>query len=90
MAIVEYEWDGLDGHPADSFATWLSMHILSGNGPDMVEYGGYYSPAVASGKLMEDLYPYMDADESFQKEDYYVKKQIKNYCNFSYFNFSFF
>ena len=71
VAIVEYEWDGLDGHPADSFATWLSMQILSGNGPDMVEYGGYYSPAVASGKLMEDLYPYMEADESFQKEDYY-------------------
>ena len=37
----------------------------------MVEYGGTYSPAVASGKLMENLYPYMEADESFHREAYY-------------------
>lgn len=28
VEIVEYEWEGLEGHPADSFATWLTMQIL--------------------------------------------------------------
>lgn len=71
VEIVEYEWEGLEGHPADSFATWLTMQILSGNGPDMVEYGGYYSPIVASERLMENLYPFMEADEDFHREDCY-------------------
>lgn len=71
VEIMGYEWDGPEGHPADSFATWLTVQILSGEGPDMVEYGGIYSPAVASGKLMEDLYPYMESDEDIHMEDYY-------------------
>lgn len=71
VEVIGYEWDGMEGHPADSFATWLTMQILSGEGPDMVEYGGTYSPAVASGKLMENLYPYMEADENFHRETYY-------------------
>lgn len=71
VEILEYEWDGLEGNPADSFVTWLTMQILSGNGPDMVEYGGTYSPAIASGKLMEDLYPYMESDKDLHMEDYY-------------------
>lgn len=49
----------------------IPLKDIIGNGPDMVEYGGTYSPAVASGKLMENLYPYMEADESFHREAYY-------------------
>lgn len=71
VEIMGYEWDGREEHLADSFATWLTMQILSGKGPDMVEYGGIYSPAIASGKLMEDLYSYMESDEDIHMEDYY-------------------
>ncbi|MCM1303267.1 MAG: extracellular solute-binding protein [Lachnospiraceae bacterium] len=57
---------------ADEFATRLTLDILSGKGPDLVVWDtGYWSPALASEKLMVDLYDFMDADPDFHREDYY-------------------
>lgn len=56
----------------DDPLTRLTLDILSGKGPDLVIWGtSGYSPSAASGKLMENLYNYMEADEDFHKEDYY-------------------
>ena len=56
----------------DDPLTRLTLDILSGKGPDLVIWDASgYSPSAASGKLMENLYDYMEADEDFHKEDYY-------------------
>lgn len=57
----------------DEFATQLTLDILSGKGPDLViwDHSSSYSPALASEKLMENLYDFMEADPDFHKEDYY-------------------
>ncbi len=56
----------------DGLASQLTLDILSGEGPDLVIWdSASYSPALASEKLMEDLYGFMDADPDFHREDYY-------------------
>lgn len=70
VEVLRYEWDGLEeGRPREDFAAWVTMQILSGEGPDIVEYGGSYSPALASAGLMEDLYPWLDGE--FPREALY-------------------
>ncbi|MCM1045922.1 MAG: extracellular solute-binding protein [Candidatus Gastranaerophilales bacterium] len=63
------------GGGVDSFETLetqLALDVLSGEGPDLVIWGSIdYSPALASGRLMEDLNQFMDADPDFHREDYY-------------------
>lgn len=57
---------------AGELETQLTLDILSGKGPDLVIWdSGSYSPALASAKLMENLYDLMDADQDFHREDYY-------------------
>ena len=68
VEIKEYS-AGSDDDPL----TRLTLDILSGKGPDLVIWGASgYSPSAATGKLMENLYDYMEADEDFHREDYYV------------------
>lgn len=49
----------------------LKIEINAGKGPDIVNFGAYYSPLDASCGMMVDLYPYMQNDDSFNKQDYY-------------------
>lgn len=72
--FVEVREYGAEGTvlEAEDLETQLTLDILSGKGPDLVIWdSGSYSPALASEKLMEDLYVYMDADQDFHREDYY-------------------
>lgn len=57
----------------DEFAAQLTLDILSGKGPDLVIWDDSYSysSALASEKLMENLYDFMDTDPEFHREDYY-------------------
>lgn len=72
VEIRQYEAEGISDDPIEAFAIQLTMDILSGKGPDMVCLGASsYSPSIASEKLMENLYSYMEADEEFHREDYY-------------------
>lgn len=64
-------FEELSENPLDAFPTELTMAILSGDGPDLVNWSYQYSPAYASGRLMEDLYPYMEGDGDFHRADYY-------------------
>lgn len=49
----------------------IKIEISAGNGPDMINFGSLYSPLDASCGMMADLYPFMENDESFDKQDYY-------------------
>ena len=52
--------------------TQLPLEVLSGKGPDLVIWDLMnYSPAMASDRLMENLYEFMAADPDFHMEDYY-------------------
>ncbi|MCM1044128.1 MAG: extracellular solute-binding protein [Candidatus Gastranaerophilales bacterium] len=63
-------WAGADA--AENLETQLTLEILSGKGPDLVIWDYYlYSPTMASEKLMENLYDYMNEDSDFHREDYY-------------------
>lgn len=67
----EYGQEGSDEKGGD-LQTQLTLDILSGKGPDLVIWdSAFYSSSMASGKLMEDLYDFMEADEDFRREDYY-------------------
>ncbi len=63
---------GLGTEAAVNLETQLSLEILSGKGPDLVIWDrDLYTPSLASEKLMENLYDFMDADPDFHREDYY-------------------
>ena len=49
----------------------IKIEISAGNGPDMINFGSLYSPLDASCGMMADLYPFMEADDSLDKEDVY-------------------
>lgn len=71
IEIKEYETESSD-KMAEDLQTQLTLDILSGKGPDLVIWdSSCYSPSMASGKLMVNLYDFMEADEGFHREDYY-------------------
>ena len=49
----------------------LKIEISAGNGPDMINFGGLYSPLDVSSGMMADLYPFMHNDKSFDDKDFY-------------------
>ena len=51
--------------------TQLKIEVASGKGPDVINFGSNYSESVAAAKLTDDLFEYMEGDETFQKEDYF-------------------
>lgn len=68
VEIVEYESPESSGDPYER----LTKDILAGKGPDIISLGSGDNPmALAAGKLTEDLFPLMKADEAFSLEDYY-------------------
>lgn len=70
--FIEKKSYGTGVNAFEELETQLPLEILSGAGPDMVIWDQmYYSPALTSERLMEDLYAYMDTDPDFHKEDYY-------------------
>ncbi|MCM1216350.1 MAG: extracellular solute-binding protein [Lachnospiraceae bacterium] len=63
---------GIGSTAAVNLETQLSLEVLSGEGPDLVIWNReLYTPSLASEKLMENLYDFMDADSDFHREDYY-------------------
>lgn len=68
VEIVEYEYPESQGDLYER----LTKDILAGKGPDIINLGSGDNPmALAAGKLTEDLFPLMEADEEFIREDYY-------------------
>ncbi|MCM1541070.1 MAG: hypothetical protein NC121_07400 [Blautia sp.] len=71
--FIEMKSYGGGANAFENLETQLPLEVLSGKGPDMVVWDNSlnYSPALVSGRLMEDLYGLMDADPDFHREDYY-------------------
>ncbi len=68
IEIVNY----LDNYPDPHEALGqIKIEITAGKGPDMINFGGQYSPLDASGGMLADLYPIMQKDEAFDKQDFY-------------------
>lgn len=49
----------------------IKIEINAGKGPDMIDFGRQYSPLDASCGMMADLYPFLQKDASFKKQDYF-------------------
>ena len=70
--FIEMKGYGGGAEQFEVLETQLPLEVLSGKGPDLVIWDRMnYSPALASDRLMEDLYDFMDADPDFHREDYY-------------------
>lgn len=68
IEIVNY----LDQYPDPQEAlSHIKIEISAGKGPDLVNFGGQYSPLDASSGMLVDLYPLLQGDESFDRQDYY-------------------
>lgn len=50
----------------------IQMEIAAGGGPDIIDFGYLYSPMAVGSGIVEDLSVYMDADEDFHEEDYFM------------------
>lgn len=51
--------------------TKLNTEILAGNVPDILGISGLNYTQLASKGLLEDLYPYIDADEELNRDDFF-------------------
>ncbi len=49
----------------------IRMEIVSGKGPDLINFGLLYSPSDTAGGILEDLYTYMEEDDSFLEQDFF-------------------
>lgn len=49
----------------------LKIEINAGKGPDMIDFGRQYSPIDASCGMLTDLYPLMENDQTFDRQDIY-------------------
>lgn len=50
----------------------IQMEIAAGEGPDIINFGYLYSPMAVGKGIVEDLSVYMEADEDFHEEDYFM------------------
>ena len=77
----------------DDYITQTSVELMSGNSADIIETDGMCVPRLAGSGIFCDLYPFMDSDPDFRREDYYTNLfEAKEYegrlyslpCAFSY------
>lgn len=69
IEIKEYGSENVLG--SDGINT-IQMEILSGKGPDLIDFGNLYTQGAVSKGITEDLSLYMEADEEFYEEDYFT------------------
>lgn len=68
IEIVNYLDNYLDSLEA---INQIKIEIAAGKGPDMINFGGQYSPLDGTSGMMADLYPFMQNEESFERQDFY-------------------
>lgn len=69
IEVKEYVTDNsMEGY--GSGQEQMNSDIVSGKGPDIIELSGRNLKMYAAKGILEDLYPYMDADEEINREDY--------------------
>lgn len=68
--------DSIEGY--DSGQEQMNADIISGKGPDIIELSSVNMRMYAAKGILEDIYPYMDADSEINREDY-LENVIKAY-----------
>jgi hypothetical protein len=69
IEMVNYAENSLD--PVEAL-NQIKIEIAAGKGPDIINFNNLsYSPLDASCGILADIYPFMEKDESFNKEDFY-------------------
>ena len=71
IEVTDYSEYGVDANGNSLGATKLNTEILSGNVPDMLCLSGLNYRQLANKGILEDLYPYMDADPELQRSDFF-------------------
>lgn len=56
----------------DDYHTQTAVELMSGSAADLVEVDGFAVYKYAKSGVFRDLYPLMDADPEFDREDYYT------------------
>jgi multiple sugar transport system substrate-binding protein len=65
------ETEGEFNGPSD-YAAKISVDLMSGFAGDIISNGASLYRQLGKNDLLEDLYPYMENDPEFNKEDYYT------------------
>ena len=72
IEIVDYsEFNDPENDDFDAGRTKLLTEIMSGQVPDLIAVSQLPYRQLASKGLLEDLYPYIDADKELSREDYF-------------------
>ena len=71
IELVDYSVYGRNQDGTSGGETMLNTEIVSGTGPDILCLSGLNYQRLAAGGLLEDLYPYIDADPDLKREDFF-------------------
>ncbi|MCR5577513.1 MAG: extracellular solute-binding protein [Oscillospiraceae bacterium] len=71
IEITDYSEYNNDKDGWDAGQTKLRTEILSGNVPDIFCLNGLNYTQLAAKGILEDLYPYMDADKDMKRSDFF-------------------
>ena len=71
IEVADYSEYGTDANGNSIGATKLNTEILSGNVPDILCLSGLNYRQLANKGILEDLYPYIDADAELQRSDFF-------------------
>ena len=71
IEVADYSEYGTDANGNSIGETKLNTEILSGNVPDILCLNGLNYRQLANKGILEDLYPYIDADTELQRSDFF-------------------
>lgn len=70
--LIEIKTYGDQAVAGSDAVNMIQMEIAAGEGPDIIDFGYLYSPMAVGKGIVEDLSVYMEADEDFHEEDYFM------------------
>ncbi len=71
IEVTDYSQYNNEEDGYDAGLTKLNTEIMAGNIPDILDISNLNYVQLASKGLIEDLYPYIDADEELNRDDYF-------------------
>lgn len=74
--LIEIKTYGDQAVAGTDVVNMIQMEIAAGKGPDIIDFGYLYSPMEVSKEIVEDLSVYIEADEDFHDEDYFMNVMV--------------
>lgn len=71
IELTDYSLYGSNQDGTSGGETMLNTEIVSGKGPDILCLSGLNYQNLAAAGLLEDLYPYIDADAELDRKDFF-------------------